>query len=473
MTLATIIRKTGLHKPLLVATTAFAAACGGDGGNKCSPTDPTCNPPPVDNPPSLAVAAATSIREGEPYSLTATGSDDKGLSKLVVYWTPNDSTVENLSGTSLSQTLQHTYNTAGQQTIRVMLEDSKGQRTPRTHPITVQPAPRSMFIDLDAKLYFEQDANASLVGRARNATTGQEVALTNNNGRLQGELQYDPSQQIQLRFDDPQHSELHRMKIDGTFHVTDYTDRAITLTARDTLRSTVETVDSAAYLQRMATQWGENAATMKVGVPQYFVLNMGRASCRYVNPEFQQGIACDHNNAPGGIPVDPSSEARYNEAIDEVIAPLNDPRVGGNPFDIRKINTDTMGVQQYLTKDGAGIWQPNDNVHYVTRIGWPHGETHRAQGSGVRVITASLVGTDMVRPSWVTNEILNRFGSVQESNPPICSIHDSEQVSLPACPVQGATILYQNDKTHLMIAAGYVARAQVQAGGGFNPRIVP
>jgi len=94
----------------------------------------------TDRPPALAIASVTNpAYQGQPVSLAFTASDPDGtISTITVDWGDNTSP-QNLPGTSTSET--HTYQAGGQYTITVDATDNSGSRNSETQAITVTPPP--------------------------------------------------------------------------------------------------------------------------------------------------------------------------------------------------------------------------------------------------------------------------------------------------------------------------------------------
>ena len=436
-------------------------------------------------PPVAEVTLSVeSVALNDTVAATYIASDDIGLVAATIDWGDGTDLVDLPIGDELSMVGEesHTYATAGFFTVTLETKDTAGN-IGRDQAL-VQVLDR-VTLALRFREYFSQAANATGLHVFLQGDSGQPVEIQPD---VLGEATVDAARgEYRLFIDDDDNSDLHRALIAGEYLVDDATDRGIPLLLDGPTEVVVETVDSAAILRDMSVQWSPWASdpvarTARVGVPLYFVVYEGNPTCGEAWDPERKELCGDVNRYPPGQLIDQRFREHFGQFLDAQMEILDDPRVGGNPFDIRVVFADTTDILEHV-EDWDQDPGPPGSVGYlirpkpdrlliygVSRAPFREYSAASVSDNGTPVTDWAAERVNGGRPFQFSNE--NRlWGSIAESDPPVCSVRDNELNQHPDCRFdqEDTPIFFERDKQFHMIAAGYLAHAQAQ---GFAVRLV-
>lgn len=329
--------------------------------------------------------------------------------------------------------------------------DGGGDPTPPVTEHTVR---------VETSLFFSTAANTTAALTFHNRASGTTYqASPNSQGIATLRL---PQGAYDLDVDDPAHSELHRMGpatyADRTLcQVSDYTDRPFELSLGQDTTLRIETVDDARVLRDMATQWGPEPAAPLPGRGERIVaIYRGNTSGDTVG------------YPPGGVLTDEELDVYRTWA----------ERLRRGAFDLTATTCDNpirwyLGIadQPWLVEQGfirswaGGVIVPEEGLFLFYKSAYDTAGITLSDRAPIQTLSGIATLQEPITAPDLTAKLLY-YGSLQKSDPPICSIRDASP--MPGCDYD--VPLTPNDSKFYRIVPAFVAPA---IGRGFNPRIVP
>ena len=420
-------------------------------------------------PTSSASITAEPISGQEAYLLTYTctggDQDKKGFSVSGTPMPGAQSAPEGQASLTVTdeQDVAQTYQE--QQFDLSCRTNSQGESSTSQASVNVPPkvAPQAKF-ELDARIFFDNTPNTDLEATIDNLTTGKRFLLkADANGRIYGVID---EGDLELAFYDPTDKQLHRTNNihddkRSTCDYTDYSDRSILFTLTgDGHTGIVETVADSINLDEMLSQYSL-AAELDSSFAKF--ISTLRAGVTQDMPFWRTGNPTGDPNLPPYDPYNAAQEAAFDEYTSDMLAGITIPNdiCGPSPFSFNIVKVEGEDILNYIYKDPViGLWKPYPNTHPIFHQNMTSFELVRVaqdtiNNRPVYVVNYSVIGNGRIDPGGFSNED-TKFGSLRESNPPICSIRDG--AIDPLCEFEGT--YSRKDLDFLRIVAAYAALAQ-------------
>lgn len=429
---------------------------------------------PANQAPAISVEAPEKSIAQRNATFSWEASDDGSIDELTIDF--GDGTTKTL--TENTGSTNHTYAQGGSYTWSMQATDDQGKTSSQEGTITTA----SLHpIEIESRLYLSQEPNPDASIQLTNNTFAFDTTLTAGaDATINAEI---PEGEYTLHMDGGA-SKVSRMRMtddhvrnndlflptkdwNHTYLVTGYENTPTNFTLEHALYTHMETVDDETTLEHLSRQATKHLAVPNVRETKYIVQNEGNSTCPEDWAADFEPCGDDGENPPG-IPATDDQKKWFSQYTDTLRTLFDDPRIGGNPYDIEVVSDKSSELKEHLDKWTSGDIRPKDGV---LMIGYHDaaGLTGIGTSDNPEIIQTNRIWIPASARGWYSNE--DRFWySQKESKPPIESVRDDGCCIDPNFDLFPEEFFhYPADRTNHVIAAGFGPWSQL---GGYNIKLV-